>query len=118
MHEYSIVASLIKMCESNAKAYNATSIAKVRIAIGERSGVDSALIKSAFETFRTQSSICEKAELEIAYQPIVLHCQNCDYDFNGENYTYSTCPMCQSQQVIITQGKELHLLSLELDVPS
>ena len=52
MHEYSIVSSLIQMCESHAKQYNATSVAKVCIAIGERSGVDSALIKSVFETLR------------------------------------------------------------------
>ncbi|MCH5314115.1 MAG: hydrogenase/urease nickel incorporation protein HypA [Helicobacter sp.] len=116
MHEYSIIASLIEMCESHAKEHNATNVAKVRIAIGERSGVDSALIQSAFDTFRLESALCKSAELEIEYQPIALHCISCGADFSGENCIYSTCPHCQSQQVSITQGKELHLLSLELDV--
>lgn len=116
MHEYSIVSSLIQMCESHAKQYNATSVAKVCIAIGERSGVDSALIKSAFEIFRLESPLCKNAKIDIEYQPVVLHCQSCGHDFNGENLTYSTCPFCQSQQVVITQGRELHLLNLELDI--
>ncbi|TLD88268.1 MULTISPECIES: hydrogenase/urease nickel incorporation protein HypA [Helicobacter] len=116
MHEYSIVASLIQMCESHAKEHNAASIAKVCIAVGERSGVDSALVKSAFETFRLESPLCKNANIEIEYQPVVLHCQSCERDFSGENLTYSTCPFCRSQQVIITQGRELHLLNLELDI--
>ena len=68
MHEYSIVSSLIQMCESHAKQYNATSVAKVCIAIGERSGVDSALIKSVFETFRLESPLCKNAKIDIEYQ--------------------------------------------------
>ncbi len=118
MHEYSIVASLIDMCESHANEHKATNVAKVYIAIGERSGVDSMLIKSAFDTFKAQSPLCKMAEIEIEYQPIMLHCQACGYDFKGENLTYSTCPACNKKEVIITQGKELHLLKLEMDVAS
>ncbi|WP_414843415.1 hydrogenase/urease nickel incorporation protein HypA [Helicobacter hepaticus] len=77
MHEYSIVASLIQMCESHAKEHNAASIAKVCIAVGERSGVDSALVKSAFETFRLDSPLCQNTILEIQSQSVELECRDC-----------------------------------------
>lgn len=118
MHEYSIITSLIEMCESHAKANNAISVAKVCVAIGERSGVDSALIESAFETFKLDSVFMQQAKLELSYQPVILQCQQCEQSFQSSNLSYSNCPHCQSQNVIITQGKELHLLSLELDIPS
>ena len=118
MHEYSIVASLIQMCESHAKGHNAASIAKVCIAVGERSGVDSALVKSAFETFRLDSPLCQNTILEIQSQSVELECRDCGHYFQAQNLTYSTCPQCQSHNVIIAKGKELHLLSLELDIQS
>lgn len=116
MHEYSIVAQLIDMCQSHALQHKASSIAKVRIAIGERSGVDGALIKSAFESFRLESPLCQNAQLEIEYQEVALYCEDCGHNFSAKDRIYSICPLCQSNKVTITQGKELHLLSLELDV--
>ena len=63
MHEYSIVNSLIELCEEQAKAHNAKSVEEVHIAIGERSGVEKALIESAFESFKLESSVCKNAKL-------------------------------------------------------
>ncbi|TLD81618.1 hydrogenase/urease nickel incorporation protein HypA [Helicobacter sp. MIT 05-5293] len=118
MHEYSIVASLIEMCEDYALEHHADNIATIRIAIGERSGVDQMLIKNSFETFKLDSQVCRNANLEIETQKVILECQTCHHRFDAKDLTYSTCPKCHSQQTIITQGKELHLMALELDVPS
>lgn len=116
MHEYSIIAALFDMCESHAKAHNAYNVAKVHIAIGERSAVDSSLLQSAFDTFKLEYPLCQNATLEIVYQPIKLKCESCGYEFIGEDY--GTCPMCQAHHIVITQGRELHLLRLELDIES
>lgn len=117
MHEYSIVASLIEMCEDYALEHHAHNIATIRIAIGERSGVDQMLIQNSFETFKLDSQVCHNANLEIEIQNVILECQACHHRFDAKNLTYSTCPKCNSNQTTIIQGKELHLMALELDVP-
>ena len=114
MHEYSIVASLLEMCEDYATTHNAQSVATIRIAIGEHSGVDRMLIQNTFETFKLDSPPCQNATLEIQIQPICLCCQICKNEF--EAHSHASCPQCSSSQLTMSKGKELYLLSLELDV--
>lgn len=118
MHEYSIVNSLIEMCEEQAKAHNAKSVEEVHIAIGERSGVEKALIENAFETFKLESSLCKNAKLCVQIQNVVLECKDCALSFEIKDLSLAQCPQCQSQNTHITQGKELHLLRLEMCVES
>lgn len=114
MHEYSVVASLIELCEQNAKKYNAVEIQKVVVSIGERSGMDKSLFISAFETFREESNICKNSLLEIIDQPIVLECQDCKHTFDAPKDEYGICEKCKSSQVKIIKGTEMFLMNLEL----
>ena len=116
MHEYSIITSLIEMCEREASAHNATAVERIKIALGERSGVESALLRSAFETFKLDSVVCAKAVLEIESRGVMLACEACGGEFGAQGLQYGICPNCQSHNVKITQGKELDLLNLELVV--
>ena len=65
MHEYSIVASLIDRVQQEAAAYGNARVHRLHVQIGELSGVELDLLKTAFDTFR-ERTICESAELEIA----------------------------------------------------
>jgi hydrogenase nickel incorporation protein HypA/HybF len=47
MHEYSIVGSLMQRVEAEARQRGATSVGRIRIALGELSGVDPELLASA-----------------------------------------------------------------------
>lgn len=116
MHEYSIIASLIDMCESHAQANNADKIAKVRIGLGALSGVEAKLLQSAFEGFREQSSLCAEAMLEIEHQEVKLACLECKHQYTPKDLNLAQCPQCQSHKTSLIQGRELVLLSLELDV--
>lgn len=49
MHEFSVVSSLIESCEEIAQHNQAEKILAIHLDIGERSGVNVALLKSAFE---------------------------------------------------------------------
>ena len=118
MHEYSIVNSLIELCEEQAKAHNAKSVEEVHIAIGERSGVEKALIENAFESFKLESSVCQNAKLCVKIESVVLECKDCALSFEIKGLNLAECPQCQSQNTHIIQGKELHLLSLEMSVES
>ena len=54
MHEFSIVSHLLKSCEEIAQENGAKKILVVYVEIGERSGVDSELLKSAFSEFKKE----------------------------------------------------------------
>lgn len=114
MHEYSIVAALIDMCESSAREHNARSVERVKIAIGERSGVERTLIEGAFHQFKQDSQYCKDSALEVESERVELTCRDCGASFTPPHLEYGTCIHCHSHNVALTKGRELHLLSLEL----
>lgn len=118
MHEYSIISALIDLCEQHARENNALSVARVKIAIGERSGVELELLKSAFEALKSQSPLLESASLITQKEALELYCKDCDIHFRPKMLNLSTCETCKGHNVAITKGRELHLLSLELDIKS
>lgn len=115
MHEYSIVSSLITLCEEEALKNNAKNILKVTIEVGERSGVESELLESAFNVFKEESSFCKDSILEIVHKNIILYCKDCDLRFAAKGLNYGICPKCNSNNVVIVEGKELNLLRLEME---
>ena len=114
MHEYSVVASLMELCEEHARAHGAMSVQKVVVSIGERAGMDRSLFESAFEAFKLESEVCKESELEIVLEGVELSCRACGHRFSPQGMEYGECEQCQSSDLEMTKGKEMYLMSLEL----
>lgn len=113
MHEYSIVQSLLDMCEEHARLNDATKITKVLVKIGKLSGVEPHLLESAFETFK-EKTVCEGAEFVMHIQGVVIECRSCLARSElAENHF--KCPKCGSTDIAITDGEEMYLMSLEME---
>lgn len=54
MHEYSIVGALFEQCEQHAVANDVTKVTRVAIKVGILSGVEPALLETAFQTFKLE----------------------------------------------------------------
>lgn len=113
MHEYSVVQSLLDLCEEHAKANNCTKITKVVIKIGVMSGVEPQLLSVAFDTFK-EKTICDEAILEMIIQKLKLKCNICDFNDEIENRVY-LCPRCKSSMISIEDGEDAYLMSLEME---
>lgn len=113
MHEFSIVQSLLDLCEDNAKANSATKINRVTVKIGKLSGVEPELLATAFETFKAQT-ICDSAELEMNIQDVVIECLRCNQKSTLTKLE-GCCPNCESEEIKIIDGEEMYLMSLELE---
>lgn len=113
MHEYSIINAMLDLCEEHAKQNGAKRVFKVRVAIGLLSGVEPQLLKSAFETFR-EGSICEGAEFLLDIKEVKIECRECKEVFEPKDNSY-ICPKCESIDIEIISGKEMHLMSLEME---
>ncbi len=112
MHEYSIVQSLLDSCEENAKVNNATKVMKVVVKIGVMSGVEPALLQTAFDTFK-ENTICSNATFIINMQPIVINCHNCGKQLVLNKNEYN-CPECKSIDLDVIDGEDMYLMQLEL----
>lgn len=113
MHEYSIVNSLLEMCEENAKKENATKITKVEVKIGKLSGVEPYLLEMAFETFK-EKTICDGAEFVMHIQEVVVYCHGCEKEFVLDKNEFF-CPKCKSLDIKTIDGNEMFLMKLEME---
>ncbi|NOZ83932.1 MAG: hydrogenase/urease nickel incorporation protein HypA [Epsilonproteobacteria bacterium] len=113
MHEYSIVQSLIELCEKNAEKYHAVRIDKVIIKIGVLGGVEPYLVKTAFNAFK-EKTICNDAELIINMQPLIIECNECD-SISESKEPYCKCQKCGSTNAEIIDGKDMYLMKLEME---
>jgi hydrogenase nickel incorporation protein HypA/HybF len=113
MHEFSIVQSLITLCEEKAKENEANSISKVVIKIGKLSGVEPELLKTAFETFK-KDTMCENAELVLNIVDVKIICNSCSKESVIKNFEYR-CGFCDSLDYQIVDGDDMYLMTLEME---
>jgi len=112
MHEYSIVSSLIDMCEEHVREHKGKKVSKLKLAIGTLSGVEIELLKSSFDTFK-EGSVCEGADMEIDRITPKALCVKCNMEFVVDEYNF-LCPKCNGGETKLIAGKEMHLMSLEI----
>jgi len=113
MHEYSIVQNLLDQCEENAVANGAKKVTKVVVKIGVMSGVESQLLRTAFDTFK-EETMCEEAEFIINIQPVIICCNECDRESVLDKNEFC-CPHCSSTSVTVIDGEDMYLMQLELE---
>ena len=113
MHEYSIVQSLLDLCEQNAQANGAKIVHKVVVGIGELSSVEPSLLETAFHTFK-EDTMAKDAKLAIERIELKAECLSCKSEFKPSLNDY-ICPSCGSADTKLLAGDELLLLSLEIE---
>lgn len=112
MHEYSIVSSLIDQVQAEAEARGAVRVHRLRVRIGELSGVEISLLTTAYETFR-ERTVCAGASLEIETVPARWTCRRCGVDVpRGAPLRCLTC----SRPAQLAQGDEIFLDQIEMEV--
>lgn len=112
MHEYSIIQALLQRVEAEARERHATSIARLRVALGELSGVDPELLRSAWDVFR-ERTLCQGADLEIRAVPADWVCPACGRSLpRGEMLR---CLSCQAP-ARLAAGDEIVLEQIEMEM--
>ena len=112
MHEYSIVSALVGQVEDAARLHVDPSILGVRVRVGELAGVDTTLLRTAWELFR-EGTCCAQAGLEIVAEPARWACPGC-----GEAIASGAvlrCPRC-ALPARLREGDALVLERIEMEV--
>lgn len=112
MHEYSIVSSLIQICEKEAKKIEADKIKSLSIKVGKLSGIEPHFMQHCFDYFK-EGTICCDAVLNMQIIDVVIHCNTCDKDYKLQKNDFF-CPSCNSKETEMIQGRELLVEKIEL----
>lgn len=113
MHERSIVRALLKQVRQLQTEQGAEGVVAVKVSIGDFSGVEPNLLRSAFDEMINDSPYCG-ARLELRKVPLESRCQSCSTEFAVENFRFR-CPRCGDSHVETVRGEGLILESVTLE---
>lgn len=113
MHELGITQNIVQIVQEEAARAGATRVSKVKLLVGEMTGIVDASLQFCFE-FCARGTVAEGAELEIERVPLRARCSGCAEEFAVEGYRL-VCPACSSRQVEIVTGRELKIRELEVE---
>lgn len=113
MHEYSIIQALAGRVEDEVRARGASLVHRVRVALGELSGVDPELLASAWEVFREGTAACGGASLEIRSVAARWACPGCGRPIASGQVL--RCPDCH-RPARLDAGDEILLEQIEMEV--
>jgi hydrogenase nickel incorporation protein HypA/HybF len=114
MHELSIAQSIAEVVGARAAECDAARVKRVRLRVGEASGVVTDSLAFCFEMVASQMPVLEGAALSIDRVPHLARCRHCDTEFAVVNYV-AQCPTCQEWSGEIVSGTELQIVEMEIE---
>ncbi|NKQ41404.1 MAG: hydrogenase maturation nickel metallochaperone HypA [Sulfurovum sp.] len=109
MHEYSIVMSMLDLCEKHAKG---KPVEKVVTKIGKMSGIEPHFLKDSFDIFK-EDTVCSDASMTINLIDITIRCTDCAKEAMVDSYNFF-CPHCEGGNTEVMTGQEMHIEYIEL----
>lgn len=94
-----------------AQNAGATRITEVRVSVGELTEVVEFALQFAFEAL-TPGTMAEGATLVVTTIGARSHCNSCGADYDHDRFSM-TCAQCDSLDVVLLQGRELRIDSIE-----
>ena len=113
MHELSIALGIVKIAEDEARKAGASKVTNIEIEIGRLSGIELDSLEFVWPA-AVRDSILEDAKRTIHQVDGIAKCMDCDHEFPVE-HVYDSCPKCESNLKEIIKGKELRVMTLEVD---
>lgn len=113
MHELSIAQNLLDLVSEQCLKKGFREIESVNIKIGKASGIMPDALCFAFNAIKVDT-IAEKADLNILEVPVSGICRDCNLEFIVEEEYILSCPLCDSSSFVITSGRELDIIDMEV----
>jgi len=113
VHEWSIVEALLARVEEEVQRRGAVRVHRLRVRLGALSGVEPALLASAYDVFRAGSA-CADASLEIVPTAARWACSRCEAEVPADGVL--ACPRCAAP-ARLAAGDEILLERIEMEVP-
>ena len=112
MHEVSVARQIISIASARAQALGYPRMKSVRISIGSWTCVNPDLLRRAFAAATSQGDK-PGPELQIHIVQPDCRCEECGAVFEPDDFALR-CPTCDSPRVVLTQGREMVVESIEV----
>jgi len=113
MHELGIASSILETVIKEAERHPEGRITKVRVRVGELSGVDVEALQFGFECIVKETE-WEGLVLEVESIPRVQKCPKCWKEFRMADFD-PQCPQCGEFVTECISGDELNIAYMEVD---
>lgn len=116
MHELSIALSMIEMASEEAQRLGAARVNAIHLKIGALSGVVTDALLFSYE-IASQGTLLEDSQLLIEEVPVVIYCEACQAEREVTSVQWIGCPACGQLSSRVVRGRELLLVSMEIEQP-
>lgn len=113
MHEVSIANSIIETVQNLLPENSNEYVSSVQIKVGELSSIEIDALQFSFDIIKAKTPL-NKAELKIEIIEGKAQCSDCNEVFPMHGFA-TPCPNCNSYLVKILQGKEMKIVSFEME---
>lgn len=107
------MAEAVRLAVEEARARGAQRVAALRLRVGALSGVVPEALEFAFDLV-TAGTPAAGARLEVERVAARWRCPRCRAEYESMD-VWSACPRCENAPGELLQGRELELVSIELD---
>ncbi|HEA46838.1 MAG TPA: hydrogenase maturation nickel metallochaperone HypA [bacterium] len=112
MHELGIAKDLFAKVNEKAKETGLKRITRIKIKLGEASGIEEGFLRHSFIDHILPGSIAEEATLEIEKEEVKARCLDCGKDISTQEAGLS-CPHCGGNDIEIISGKNVYIENIE-----
>lgn len=114
MHEMGIAQQLIQIALDSIPAeLENPKVKTVNLKIGKLAAVVEHSLSFCFEIISKDTPL-EGCALEIDFIPVMVHCKSCDHGWEVTGPVFK-CPFCEDGEVEMITGREIEIISLELE---
>lgn len=114
MHEESLVRSLLHQVEELARKHHATEVEDIEVEIGPLSGVESLLVREAFERLKDDIQ-WPNCTLTISVVGLLVFCNHCSGESELFDFRF-VCTHCGSTSLRILSGDAFRLLNVRMQI--
>lgn len=117
MHEYSIVEGVLDSVIPAAEKAGADKLVCVRLRVGDMTEVVQESLDFMWGICCEQRGpMVEGCRLEVEYVYPRSACLKCGHEFEHDRF-HLKCPECGSASTMLLSGRELEIVSMDVDIP-
>jgi hydrogenase nickel incorporation protein HypA/HybF len=114
MHEMSYIYPLIEVVREELKKTPVKKVCQIELEVGEYLGLVDEVLQVAFEAAKSEVPEMQDTELKIIKRETRVSCEQCGHEQVLE-VPWFLCSECGQQKCKFLSGKELNILSMEVE---
>lgn len=116
MHELGLVSGILDVAIKTAREAGASRVVSVSLRIGDMAEVNEESMDFAWDILREDDPLTAEAEMQIEYVQPRSVCVSCGHEFTHDRF-HLRCPECGSGQTMLLAGREMDIVSMEIETP-